>query len=200
MKRNILLIVLSLVTVSALASGGYKVGDKVQDFELKNIDGNKISLKDMEENQGVIMIFTCNHCPYSVAYEERIIELDKKYKSQGFPVVAVNPNDPARFPTDSYEHMQKRAEEKGFTFPYLFDETQEMARAYGASRTPHAYLLQNKGDHWEVAYIGAIDNNVKAASAVTKPYLADAIEAVKAGKKPKPNFTKAIGCSIKWKM
>ena len=101
--------------------------------------------------------------------------------------------------TDSYEGMQKRAKEKGFTYPYLFDETQEMAKAYGANKTPHVFLLKKKGDAWEVAYIGAIDDNVRDASAVTKLYLEDAINAVKAGKKPKPNLTKAIGCTIKWK-
>jgi peroxiredoxin len=178
---------------------GYKVGDKASDFHLKNIDGNMLSLADFEEAKGFVIIFTCNHCPYAVAYEDRIIELDKKYKNKGYPVIAINPNDPEIVPADSFANMQKRAKDKGFTFPYLFDETQKVYRKYGATRTPHVFVLRKKSDNLIVEYIGTIDNNYKDASKANEHFLKDAIEALLKGKKPEPNFTKAIGCSIKSK-
>src|SRR2546421_63802 len=111
---------------------GYKPGDKARDFNLKNINGKMVSLgKYHKASQGAIIIFTCNHCPFSIAYEDRITALHNKYEPHGYPVIAINPNDPAAEPEDSYENMRKRAKEKGFTFPYLIDETQEISKAYG---------------------------------------------------------------------
>lgn len=198
MKKFSLVMLLSLSILFSMAQG-YKVGDEAMKFELKNINEQMVSLSDYASEKGVIVIFTCNHCPFSVAYEDRIIELDKKYKKLGFPVVAINPNDPISYPEDSFENMKIRAKEKGFTFPYVFDEKQEVFPIYGATKTPHVYLLENKDGKFEVAYIGAIDDNSKDASQVEKTYLADAIEALLAGKKPEPNLTKAVGCSIKVK-
>ncbi len=167
------------------------------DFRLKNVDGNFVSMSDYPDAKGFVIVFTCNHCPYAVAYEDRLIELDKKYKPRGFPVIAINPNDPAAEPRDSYELMQVRAREKGFTFPYLFDEGQKVYPVYGATRTPHIYLLNRVGSDLIVAYIGAIDDNYRDASAVEEPFLANAIDALLAGEKPDPDFTRAIGCTIK---
>ncbi len=186
-----------LLFVNAGVDGpGYKVGDTAQDFELKNIDGSMMSLSDIQDAQGYIVIFTCNHCPYAVASEDRIIALDKKYKKKGFPVVAIQPNDTQAYPTDSFENMKKRAKDKGFTFPYLIDETQEVTKSYGATKTPHVYLLDKNR---KVQYIGAIDNSVKDPKAVTETFLADAIDALIAGKDVAVKETKAVGCSIKWK-
>lgn len=181
---------------SSFVEGGLVVGDTAPDFKLKNIDGKEMSLADMSGNKGFIVVFTCNTCPYSVMYEDRIIELNKKYASMGYPVVAINPNDANRRPGDSFAEMKIRAKEKGFDFPYLYDETQEVAKSYGATRTPHVYLLDASR---KVRYIGAIDNNASEASEVSEYYLADAIEAIEAGKNPNPDFTKAAGCTIKWK-
>ena len=181
----------------AVFSQGYNVGDKASDFKLKNVDGKSVSLSDYPDAKGFTIIFTCNHCPYAIAYQDRIIELDKKYKALGYPVIAINPNDPEINPEDSYEKMIVRAKEKGFTFPYLFDETQEVYRKYGAKRTPHVYVVEKRGSDLVVQYIGAIDDNYQDASKVTAPYLANALDALLAGKTPDPNFTKAIGCSIK---
>lgn len=186
-----------LLTLSASYSQGYMAGDKASDFKLKNIDGKIVSLNDYPDAKGFAIIFTCNHCPYAIAYQDRIIGLDKKYKSLGYPVIAINPNDPQLSPEDSFEKMIVRANEKGFSFPYLFDETQEVYRKYGASRTPHVFLLQKKGKDLVVEYIGAIDDNYQDEAMVTTPYLANAIDALLAGKKPEPSITKAIGCSIK---
>lgn len=198
MKKLSLTILMSVAILFSMAQG-YKVGDEAMNFKLKNIDGQMIALSDFSSEKGVVVIFTCNHCPFSVAYEDRIIELDKKYKKLGFPVVAINPNDPISYPEDSFENMKVRAQEKGFTFPYIFDENQEVFPKYGATKTPHVYLLENKKDKFEVAYIGAIDDNSKEAISVEKTYLANAIDALLAGKKPEPNLTKAVGCSIKLK-
>lgn len=196
MKKTMLF--LSLLTSSVLLlAQGYKVGDQALNFKLKNIDGKMVSLSDYSGEKGVIVIFTCNHCPYSVAYEDRIIALDKTFKSKGYPVVAINPNDPTEYPEDSFENMKVRAKEKGFTFPYLFDEKQAVFPVYGATKTPHVYVLKNEKGTFKVAYIGAIDNSAKDAASVTETYLANAVDALLAGKTPNPSETKAVGCSIK---
>ena len=187
----------AVTAIIMVSAQGYKVGDKATDFRLKNVDGNYVSMSDYPDAKGFVVIFTCNHCPYAVAYEDRIIEMDKNYKPKGFPVIAINPNDPAAEPRDSYELMQVRAREKGFTFPYLFDDGQKVYPVYGATRTPHIYLLNRVGSDLVVAYIGAIDDNYRNASAVEEPFLADAIDALLAGQKPDPDFTRAIGCTIK---
>jgi peroxiredoxin len=200
MKRIIFILLISVSALAQATAQGYNVGDKASDFKLKNVDGKSVSMNDYPDAKGFTVIFTCNHCPYAIAYEDRIIELDKKYKALGYPVIAINPNDPEIAPEDSYEKMIVRAKEKGFKFPYLFDETQEVYRKYGAKRTPHVYVLQKEGNDLMVRYIGAIDDNYQDAAKVTSPYLSNALDALIAGKSPEPDFTKAIGCSIKDKM
>jgi peroxiredoxin len=191
---------LSILGGAAMAGdGGYQVGDKATDFNLKNIDGNWVSLGDYQDAKGYIVIFTCNHCPYAKAYEERIIELDKKYAPQGFPVIAINPNDPVVSPGDSYENMQERAKQKGFTFPYLFDAKQEVFPTFGATRTPHVFILNKAKKEMTVEYIGAIDDNYEDAAKASSKYVEDAVDALLSGKKPKVTTTKAIGCTIKVK-
>ena len=198
MKTLIFAIVVAYSTLSLFAEG-YSVGDKAEGFKLKNVDDKLVSLSDYKEAKGFVVIFTCNHCPYAKAWEDRIIDIDKKYKEKGYPVIAISSNDVSIVPDDDFEHMKIRAKEKGFTFPYLFDETQEVADKYGAMRTPHVFLLKKENNALIVKYIGAIDNNFKDASAVTETYLSDAIDALLSGKNPDPFETKAIGCSIKRK-
>lgn len=197
---------LALIATTALAftykpqaetKGGYVVGDEATDFELKNVDGNMVSLADFEEAKGFIIIFTCNHCPYAMAYEDRIIALDKKYKEMGYPVIAINPNDPAISEGDSYEGMVERAKEKGFTYPYLFDEGQEIYPQYGATRTPHVFVLQKTDGKNIVRYIGAIDDNHEDEAAVKQKYVEGAVDALLTGATPNPDMTKAVGCTIK---
>ena len=178
---------------------GYKVGDYATDFSLKNIDGKNVSLAQYKNAKGFIVVFTCNHCPYAKLYEDRIIELNNKYADKGYPVVAINPNDASQQPEDSFENMQKRAKEKGFTFPYLQDENQQITATYGATRTPQVYLLNKDKKGYRVEYIGAIDNNHKDASKADQKYVEDAVNQLMTGKKPKTSSTKAIGCTIKWK-
>lgn len=178
------------------ASTGYKVGDTARDFSLKNVDGKMVSLSGIKDVKGYIVVFTCNACPYAKAYEDRIIALNKKYATLGYPVVAINANDKDVQPADSYDNMQKRAKEKNYGFPYLYDESQEIAKTYGATRTPHVFVLdQNR----VVKYIGAIDDNSEEPDQVKEKYVENAIEALRAGKEVAVKETKAIGCSIKWK-
>ncbi len=198
MKRMISVFALLILVGSAIAQG-YKVGDKATDFKLKNVDGKMVSLSDYKDAKGFVVIFSCNHCPYVVAYEDRMIELHNKYAAKGFPVVAINPNDPAAQPQDSYEKMIERSKEKKFPFAYLFDDGQKVYPKFGATRTPHVFLLSKKGKDLIVEYIGTIDDNYKDASQVKETYLANAIDALLAGKKPTVTETKAIGCTIKVK-
>jgi len=199
MKYLMLSVITVLLFSAEVFAGGVKVGDKAPKFDLENVDGSMVALADYTDEKGVVVIFTCNHCPYSIAYEDRIIDLHKNYAPKGYPVVAINPNDPAVQPADSFEEMKKRAADKDFPFPYLFDDGQKVYPKYGATRTPHVFLLKNTGKKFEVVYIGAIDDNYQDANAVEENYLEDAIDALIAGNKPNPDFTKAIGCTIKAK-
>jgi peroxiredoxin len=202
-KLALVLFSVFVLTVSSQAQNntkkGYKPGDVATDFKLKNVDGKFVSLADYTKAKGYIVIFTCNHCPYAVAYEDRIIALDKKYAPLGFPVIAINPNDPAAQPKDSYEAMQQRAKEKGFTFPYLFDEGQKIYPQYGATKTPHVFILNKEKGKNIVRYIGAIDNNYAEANDVSQKYVEAAVNALLAGKEVEQKQTAAIGCTIKVK-
>ena len=180
-------------------STGYGIGDMATDFSLMNIDDQMVSLADYEDAKGYIVIFTCNHCPFSVAYEDRIIALDGKYKGQGYPVIAINPNDPEANEDDSFELMKVRAVEKGFTFPYLMDEGQEIYPQYGATKTPHVFILEKTTEGNKVAYIGAIDDNSKEPENVTEKYVENAVDALLKGEQPTVTETVAIGCGIKTK-
>lgn len=176
---------------------GYKIGDVATDFKLQNIDDSYVSLSDYKDTKGYIVIFTCNHCPYSKAYENRIIAIDKEYKKKGFPVIAINPNNPEMYPEDSFENMKKRAADKGFTFPYLFDAKQDIYPQYGATKTPHVFLLEKENKGNVVKYIGAIDDNYQDAKAVKNHFLKDALDALLKGEEIERKTTVAIGCSIK---
>jgi len=198
MKKSILFFLGMFLGLSVFAKG-YEIGDKATDFKLLNVDERYVSLSDFEDAKGFVIIFTCNHCPYAKAYEDRIINLNKKYKELGYPVIAINPNDPAIQPEDSYELMKVRAKEKDFKFPYLFDMGQKIFPQYGATRTPHVFLLNKEGDELIVKYIGAIDDNYAEEKEVEEHYLSDAIDALIDGRTIAQPLTKAIGCSIKVK-
>lgn len=192
-------IAFAFLFIAAAPNAGYNVGDKARDFKLKNVDGKMMSLADYKDAKGFIVTFTCNHCPFAVKYEDRLIALHNKYAAKGYPVVAINPNDKDKAPDDSFDGMVVRAKEKSFPFAYLYDESQEIAKTYGATRTPHIYILSKKGNDLMIEYIGAIDDNADDASAVTTKYTENALDNLLAGKKADPNFTKAVGCTIKWK-
>jgi peroxiredoxin len=181
-------------------NAGYQVGDNAMDFKLKNVDGKMVSMADNKAVKGYIVVFTCNTCPVAQAYESRIIALHQHYAPKGYPVIAINSNDPGLSPGDSYEQMQRVASSKKYPFPYLFDATQEVAKTYGATRTPHLYIVTRQPTgNFKVAYIGAIDDNSEDASAAKKKYAEEAINQILAGKPASTTYTKAIGCTIKWR-
>lgn len=194
MKRSLISIVFLLTLISAqTVKKGYEVGDKATDFKLKNVDGRVVSLADYKNANGFIIIFDCNTCPYSKAYNERIIRLNDHYSSKGYPVIAINANDGSG---DSFDDMVRMAKKKNYKYPFLFDETQQVAKAYGATNTPHVFVLTKE---LKVAYLGAIDDNARDAEAATKHYVADAVNALMTNKPVPVTKTKAIGCGIRWK-
>lgn len=201
MKQQILslLLISAVALLSSMAPPTYQIGDAVSDFTLKNVDGKMVSLSDYKSSKGAIVIFDCNTCPYSQAYNDRILQLNKDYAPKGFPVITINANSPELSPGDSFQAMVARAKEKNYDFPYLVDETQSVARLFGATNTPHVFVLRNDKGNFKVAYIGTIDNNSRDAGSVTKRYVEDAVNDLLANKEVTTSKTKAIGCGIKWK-
>lgn len=198
MKKTILTTVLAVAAV-LLANAGLKPGENASGFSLENVDGTIVSLADYKDQKGVILVFTCNPCPFAKAYEQRIIKMHNDYADKGFPVVAINPNDVEISPDDTLEKMKERAKEQAYPYAYLKDKTQDVYKTYGATKTPHIFLLENKGGKFKVAYVGAIDDNAMDEASVRKKYLENAILALMSGSDPDPATTKAIGCTIKSK-
>jgi peroxiredoxin len=197
---SLLLLVASVVMLSSSTPRmNYGIGDTVADFKLKNVDGKQVSLSDYKKGKGVIVIFDCNTCPYSKAYNSRIQALNKQYASKGFPLVAINANDPSASSGDSFDEMVSVAKRKKYDFPYLVDETQSTAKAFGATNTPHVFVLKNEGESFKVAYIGTIDDSPRDEDNVSKKYVEEAVNAILANKEVTNKSTKAVGCGIKWK-
>ena len=196
-KINVFLLIIFFATALLSAQNGYDVGASATDFKLENIDGTFVSLSDFKDAKGFIVVFTCNTCPYAVAYETRIEALNKKYASKGYPVIAIMPNNIEIKPGDSLSAMRQRAKERGFTFPYLIDREQSIFPQYGATKTPHVYVLEKTNDLNIVRYIGAIDDNYKDAEQVNTKYVEEAVNALLAQKQVSISKTRAIGCSIK---
>ena len=173
-----------------------KLDDEAITFELPGVDDQHHALKDYADKEAVALIFTCNHCPYARAWEDRIVQTQADYADRGVQVIAISANDPEKYPADSFPRMKKRAQEKGFNFPYLFDELQEVARAYGAERTPEVFLFGKNGT---LLYHGTVDDNYEDPGAVKNHYLRDALDAALADEEPPVAETRPIGCTIKWR-
>lgn len=176
---------------------GYQIGDLAEDFSLPNVDGKRVSLSDYPDAKGFLVIFTCNECPYAIAYQDRIIALDRTYGPLGVPVIAIQPNDPVAKPGESMERMRIRSAQKRYPFPYLLDLGQEVYPRYGATRTPQVFLLERTQGGNIVRYIGAIDDNYRDPAQVEDTFAADAVDALLAGREIDPEITVAIGCSIR---
>lgn len=172
------------------------LGDKAVDFSLKGVDGKTYALADFRKAPALVIVFSCNHCPYVKAYEPRLIDIQADYAPKGVQVAAVNSNDDVNYPEDNFPEMIRRAKEQGFNFLYLRDDTQKTARAYGATHTPHLFVFDRDR---RLAYTGKIDDNWERPESVTKRYLRDALDDLLAGKSPRIAETHAIGCTIKWK-
>jgi peroxiredoxin len=166
------------------------------DVKMKSVDGREVTIGEVKGKVGTLVIFTCNHCPWVKAWEKRIAEIGNASLAKGIGVIAINSNDPAAYPEDAYEEMQKRAKEHGVLYPYAVDATSDVARAFGATHTPEIFLFGKDG---ALAYKGAVDDNAKEPDKVKSRYLADALEAVASGKEPAMRETKALGCSIKFR-
>ena len=174
-----------------------KLNDPYVNFLLPSTEGNNISLDMADLGEYKLVIFSCNHCPYAQAWEDRIINIQKKYKSSGLSTIMISSNDAEEYPEDNFQKMKERHSEKKFNFPYLFDETQEVAKMYGAERTPEVFLFNELG---LLKYHGTIDDNYENENNVNKKYLEDAIESLIEGKDPETSSTDPVGCTIKWKI
>jgi peroxiredoxin len=174
-------------------------GKTAPGIQLMNVTDKTVSLNNYAEAKGFIIVFTCNTCPYAKAYEQRIIALNNKYAPLGFPVIAINPNDPAVSPGDSFEKMKALAKSHDYSFPYLFDEGQVVTTQYGAKNTPHVFVAGKTNNNLIIEYVGAIDNDTQDANTTKIKYVEDAVNALLQNNKPTVSSTKAIGCSVKWK-
>jgi peroxiredoxin len=170
-------------------------GDAAIDFTLPGTDNQQHALADYADYTAVAIIFSCNHCPYVRAWEDRMNMIQREYAGRGAQVIAINANDAQKYPDDSFEKMQQRAYEKQFAFPYLYDASQETARAYGAQRTPEVFLFDSART---LRYHGAIDDNYENPDGVRQHYLRDALDALLAGHAPDVPDTPPVGCTIKW--
>ncbi len=183
----------------ANAQTGYQVGSVATDFSLKNTDGKQVALADYQNAKGYIVVFTCNTCPVAQAYQDRVEALNKEFAPKGYPVIAINTNDTGTSPGDSYAKMQERAKNKNFSYAYLEDPNHVYTKKYGATKTPHTFVLTKTANGNEVAYIGAIDNDQEESNPNQTTYVKDAVNSLLQGKKPAVTSTKTIGCGIKWK-
>ena len=200
MKKLLLLFAAALMlSMIASAAEPYKVGEFVSDFSLRNVSGIDVTLSQIENTKGFIVVFSCNTCPVVKKYEQRIIDLHNEFSSKGYPVVAINSNDRNVSPGDSYEEMQRLAKSKGYGFQYLYDESQEVVKQFGATNTPHVYVLSKVDGKLKVEYVGAIDNNTDDPSLADKKYVEDAVNSLLKGVQIPVNSTKAVGCGIKWR-
>jgi peroxiredoxin len=195
--RGFLLMILVTLSVPSHAQDTtIKPGSVAPLIKLKNIDDRQVSFNDYPAAMGFILVFICNTCPYSKAYEQRIMELSKKYLPRQYPLFAINPNDPLLSPGDSFENMKAHARSQHYTFPYLFDNDQKITSLYGPKCTPFVFVLSKNGDAYIVEYTGAIDNDIQQNSPNRINYAEDAINALIENRKPSIPATKAIGCSI----
>ena len=173
-----------------------ELGAAAPDFDLPGVDGKRYSLASFSGAKLLIVVFSCNHCPSVVGSEDRTNALYARYAPKGVAMIAINSNEAANHPTDSMEHMVQRASDKGFRFPYVRDETQDVALAYGALRTPHFYVFDERR---RLRYTGRMDDNPKDAPKATTHELADALDALLAGREPRVTATNPLGCNVKWK-
>ena len=179
-----------------LATNNLKIGSSAPDFNMTGIDGKKYSLNSFADKKVLIVIFSCNHCPYVQAYEDRIKQIQSDYATKGVSVVAINSNEDKGYPEDSFENMKKRAAEQNFNFLYLRDEDQSIARAYDSTHTPEIFLFD---ENRKLAFHGKIDDNWQEPSKVQNHYLRNALDELLAGKEISVPETFTIGCTIKWK-
>jgi len=182
--------------MALMQSKGMPLGTPAPAFSLPGVDGKTWSLDSFSEAELLVVVFTCNHCPYAIASEDRLLEIQADYRDKGVRLVAISANDAAKYPDDSFDEMKKRAAEKRFTFPYLYDENQAVARAYDAACTPDIFVFDRDR---KLIYNGRIDDNWQNPSEVTRRDLRAVLDAALAGKRVDFEHVPSMGCSIKWK-
>ncbi len=175
--------------------GTLQVGDTAPDFSLPGVDGQTYSLKGFSQKTVLVVVFSCNHCPYVQAYEDRLVAIQRDYRDRGVQLLAINSNDDRSYPEDNFDNMIARAKAKGFNFPYLRDGSQQVAHAYGATHTPQLFVFDA---HRRLRYTGKIDDNWQRPEAVRRRYLQEALDELLKGREPAEPTTHAIGCTIKW--
>ncbi|HEX9252036.1 MAG TPA: thioredoxin family protein [Ignavibacteriaceae bacterium] len=173
-----------------------KIDSSIPNFSLTGVDDKTYSLNDFSDKKILVVIFSCNHCPYVHAYEDRIMELQKEFEKDGVQIVAINSNDDVKYPDDSFAEMKKRATARGFNFPYLRDKSQDIAKAFGATHTPQIFLFNSDR---KLKYEGKIDDNWQEPDKVKSQYLKDAILELLNENEVSVPETFSIGCTIKWK-
>lgn len=188
---------LALVASIRIATAGLGFGDPITDADvkMKSTQGSTVSIGEVKGNKGTLVIFTCNHCPFVIAWQDRMVELSNSYGKKGIGVIFINSNDPKVNAGDGYEDMQKIAKKNGYQFPYAVDENSQIARHFGAKKTPDIFLFDANG---KLVYHGAVDDNGRKPDQVKKTYLKDALDALLGGKEIAVKETKAVGCSIKF--
>lgn len=182
-----------LFVCAAFVPSGKKI---VGDFSLKNTDGRIVSTRDFADAKGFIIVFTCNHCPFAKLYPPRLNALNAVYAKQGVPLIAISSSDTVLYEDDSYTRMVAKAKNEHFSFPYLMDDMQQVARNFGAQKTPHAFVIWKEDGKWVVKYNGAIDDNGAQPDKVTRHYVADAVDQLLMGMPVALKETKSIGCQI----
>lgn len=194
--RLIPVVAISLVVAAVTSALG--IGDAVpaRDVAMRSVDGSEVSIASIEGELGTLVIFSCNACPWAKAWEERIASLGNESVGRGVGVIMINSNDPEKVPEDGYDEMQRRAAKRGFRFPYVVDATSDVARAFGAARTPEAFLFDREG---RLVYHGTIDDNAQSPEQVSKRYLKEALDAVVSDTAVAQAETKALGCTIKFR-
>ncbi len=175
----------------------YKIGDKIENFNLKSTKGNIVGLTSSQHIEGYILVFTANQCPFSKMYEDRIAGLQMQFSPQGYSVIAINANNPTQSPEDSFETMVEKAKQKNYAFPYLYDETQTVVNKFGVMRTPQAFVVQKKGANFILVYSGAIDDKPDNEDQVSEKYVKNAVNQLLGGKIVVINTTKPVGCTVK---
>ncbi len=200
-RGMVVLSVLIAAAAAALAAEpakGLALGDKIPaaDVKMKGVDGQEVAIADIAGAKGTLVVFTCNACPWVKAWQGRIGELGNAYRDRGLGVIEINPNDPGKVAEDGYAQMQERAAAVGMKYPYVVDATSAVARAFGATRTPEAFLFDGQG---RLVYHGTIDDNAREPQSVEKRWLKDALEALAGGGEVQVKETKALGCTIKFR-
>lgn len=197
MNKSLGLSIVSLILLAGLTAGELELGSAIPlpDVKMLDVSGKEISLNDVKGENGLLVIFSCNTCPWVDAWEDRYLAVAEKLSPLGVGIVAINPNEAYRDKGDGIEDMKKRAGKMGYNFYYALDTDSQLAKAFGATRTPHIFLFDKEG---ALVYRGAIDDNAKEAKNVKKAYLTNAVDEMLAGKPVTVTSTKALGCAIKF--